>query len=369
MGYYITDNKQAYYLNQYLFFCKITNNFQIFCIFAEMLIDMINKIPAQSVLVAPLDWGLWHATRCVPIIYALLETQKEVILAAGGFSLEFLKKEFPKLNTIEFKGIKIKYSKSNSQVWIIIMQISHILFNICIEHFKLKKIIKEFGIQAVISDNRFGLWNKNVFSIYITHQISVKIAKNIHILNNFACFLHKLFISRYNMCWIPDFAGSNNLSGELSHKFSLPKNTVFIGILSRFKDLIIEPQKFFYQYVAIISGVEPHRTILEEKLLKLFFKSNKKCLIIEGKPAQNTNIQQINNITIVSHLADMEFAQVLLNSEKIYCRSGYSTLMDLWALGIQNAVLIPTPGQTEQSYLAEHFAKKGFEVIKQDLLF
>jgi len=124
--------------------------------------------------------------------------------------------------------------------------------------------------------------------------------------------------------------------------------------------------KNYYKDVAIISGLEPHRTILQEKLLKLFLSKNEQCLIIEGKPSQKIDIQNFNNVTIVSHLEDEELAQTLKNSEKIYCRSGYSTLMDLYALGIKSAILIPTPGQTEQEYLAEHFEKKGFLVIKQE---
>ena len=123
-----------------------------------------------------------------------------------------------------------------------------------------------------------------------------------------------------------------------------------------------------YQNVAIISGVEPHRTILQEKLLNFFLNKNEKSLIIEGKPAQKINIQNFNNVTIISHLEDEELAQTLKDAEKIYCRSGYSTLMDLWALGIKSAILIPTPGQTEQEYLAKHFEKKGFFVIEQNEL-
>jgi len=124
--------------------------------------------------------------------------------------------------------------------------------------------------------------------------------------------------------------------------------------------------KNHYKNIAIISGVEPHRTLLQEKLLKLFLNKNEKSLIIEGKPAQKIDIRNFNNVTIISHLEDEELAQTLKNAEKIYCRSGYSTLMDLYALGIKSAILIPTPGQTEQEYLAEHFLKKGFEVLKQE---
>jgi len=121
--------------------------------------------------------------------------------------------------------------------------------------------------------------------------------------------------------------------------------------------------------VAVISGIEPHRTILQEKLLSFFLNKNERSLIIEGKPAQNINIQNFNNVTIISHLEDKELAQTLKNAEKIYCRSGYSTLMDLWALEIKSAILIPTPGQTEQEYLAEYFEKKGFFILKQSEIY
>ena len=120
-----------------------------------------------------------------------------------------------------------------------------------------------------------------------------------------------------------------------------------------------------YQNVAVISGLEPHRTILQERLLKLFTRKAEKSLIVEGKPADTVRYRQICGVDVVSHLDDTDLAFVLQNADNIYCRSGYSTLMDLYALGINRATLIPTPGQTEQEYLAEYFANKGFEVMKQ----
>lgn len=120
-----------------------------------------------------------------------------------------------------------------------------------------------------------------------------------------------------------------------------------------------------YRNVAVISGLEPHRTILQERLLKLFARKAEKSLIVEGKPADTVRHRQICSVDVVSHLDDTDLAFVLQNADNIYCRSGYSTLMDLYALGINRATLIPTPGQTEQEYLAEYFANKGFEVMKQ----
>ena len=120
-----------------------------------------------------------------------------------------------------------------------------------------------------------------------------------------------------------------------------------------------------YQNVAVISGLEPHRTILQERLLKFFARKAEKSLIVEGKPADTVRYRQICGVDVVSHLDDTDLAFVLQNADNIYCRSGYSTLMDLYALGINRATLIPTPGQTEQENLAEYFANKGFEVMKQ----
>lgn len=184
---------------------------------------------------APLNWGLGHAARCVPIINALLKSEKEVILAAEGYALDFLTIRFPSLQTIEFKGINVKYSTSNSQIVIMLFQLPKIIFAILKEHFILKKIIKNFDIQTVISDNRFGLWNKRIKTIYITHQVSVKVSKRFESLNKILYLIHCQIIKQYSECWIPDFEGTENLSGDLSHKYPLPKNAKFIGILSRFE--------------------------------------------------------------------------------------------------------------------------------------
>jgi len=333
----------------------------------SLLINRIKNIKGNRVLVAPLNWGLGHATRCVPVIKLLLAENREVVIASEGYPLQFLKEEFPNLQTVEFSGLKVKYSKGNSQVLAMMMHIPQFVYHIVKEHFILKKTINIYNINTVISDNRFGLWHKSVKSIYITHQIGVKIGKNMRILNKIAYLLHKFIINRYSECWIPDFEDGNNLSGDLSHKYPLPENTFFVGILSRFSNEqpTVKTQQN-YKNVAVISGVEPHRTILQKKLLKLFLNSGGKCLIIAGKPAERINIENISNVTIISHLSDEEFAQTLQNAENIYCRSGYSTLMDLYALGIKSAILIPTPGQTEQQYLAEHFKNKGFIILKQN---
>jgi len=214
--------------------------------------------------------------------------------------------------------------------------------------------LKAEHFDMIISDNRFGLWNKNVHSVYITHQLMIKMPQGLKFLEPIVWRFHRFFILKYDECWIPDYEGEKNLSGDLAHKYPLPKNAKFIGSLSRFSLLKNIVPKNEYQTVAVLSGVEPQRSIFEKELIKRLENCAEKTLIVQGKPQKEKQIQTIQNLTIVSHLETSELASVLLGAKQIISRSGYSTIMDLDALNcLHKAELIPTPGQTEQEYLAE----------------
>ena len=228
-------------------------------------------------------------------------------------------------------------------------QVPKLVLGIITEYFSLRKIIHSKKIDGVISDNRFGMWNKSIPCVFITHQINIKspvFSKLIKKINHF-------FIEKYNECWIPDFS-NNLLSGELS-KIDFKNDTFkFIGPLSRLekKDLHIG-----YKYCFLISGPEPQRTILENIAKRELEKIKEKSIIILGKTEEN-NTEKYGIHTIHSHLKSEELNIALLESEIIICRSGYSTLMDLYKLK-KKAILIPTPGQTEQEYLAKYLEKKS----------
>jgi len=327
--------------------------------------EAIDVVPGQRILVCPLNWGLGHASRCVPIIKALEARGKTVILAADGFPLEFFKQEFPHLSTIAFEGFKVKYSSDNEQVHAMLSQLPQFVRGIRKEHRAIKKICVQNQIDTVISDNRFGLWNKRVYTIYMTHQLMVKMPFKWRITEKLIWLLHRFVIKKYNTCWIPDLPDYQNLTGELTHKYPLPKNARFIGILSRFskqkQPLIHSP----YETIAMISGPEPHRSILENKLIKYLQKSLFPSLIVRGVPSQQTEEVNILNVKLLSHLDTPNLERLIASTPTIICRSGYSTLMDLVSLD-KKAILIPTPGQTEQEYLAENMKPLGFTVIPQD---
>jgi len=313
----------------------------------------------MKVLVCPLNWGLGHATRCVPIIKRLTDEGNEVTIAGDGFPLEFLRQEFPELRCIELPSYPIRYSAGKSQVGAMIRQSPKILAGIISEHRRLKKMLKTEKFDMIISDNRFGLWNKNLHSVYITHQLMIKMPAGLRFIEPIVWRLHRFFILKYDECWIPDYEGAKNLSGDLAHKYPLPRNAKFIGSLSRFSLLKnIVPNKKFHT-IAVLSGVEPQRSLFEAELIARLKKSKEKMLIVQGKPQKEKQIHETQNITLISHLETAEFAAFLLGSERIIARSGYSTIMDLDALGcLQKAELIPTPGQTEQEYLAEFLTQR-----------
>jgi predicted glycosyltransferase len=314
----------------------------------------------KRILVCPLDWGLGHATRCIPIIRLLLQKNQDVLIAGSGRSFILLKQEFPTLEFIDLPGYDIRYSKNGLAIQMF-FSIPRILKGIKREHELLKNIVQEKKIDIVISDNRFGLWSHQAKTIFITHQLSIKSPLGEYVLHRIN--LH--YIKKYDQCWIPDSEGESNLSGELTHTYSFPENAFFIGLLSRFTNQLpsTTPATAFglkksYDVMVIISGPEPQRSIFEKLILKQVSTIPLRFLITRGITEQAPIVETKGNIDIVSHLSSTEMEAAILSASMIVSRSGYSTLMDLAALN-KKAVFIPTPGQTEQEYLAERCMKNG----------
>ena len=317
--------------------------------------------PNRTILFCPLDWGLGHASRSVYYIHKLLEKGHRVIIAADKSPLSFLRKEFPDLDWVRFPSYySIRYSSIFPMPILAPFYFLKIIIGSAGEHSFLKKILKTHKPDIVISDNRFGLWNKKYFTIYITHQVCIRMPKWAKFLEKPVYKLHIWIIRKYNRCWIPDNQGPDNLSGELSGKFPLPSNASFTGIASRFllpenrSSQISNP----YDIVVILSGPEPQRTILENKLLHIFQNENKKVFFLRGKPEKTEITSNKYNIKMANHLPSGDIKVLLSQTGTIICRSGYTMIMDLAALN-KKALLIPTPGQTEQEYLAFYMNKCG----------
>ena len=314
-----------------------------------------------NILVCPLDWGIGHATRCIPIINELIHQDVNVFIGADNLPYTLLKKEFPQLQFVRFPGYKFAYPGNDKMAIKMAKQVPGILSGIKSENQFLKNLIQKLDIDAVISDNRFGLYNDKIPCIFLTHQITIKVPSFLKILEPILYKLNKRYISKYDECWIPDWEDGFTLSGDLSHKKSIMANTYFIAPLSRFGKQIKEnkEQNYKYEFAVIISGPEPQRSIFEEAVLKQVKHINKHGVVVLGKPGLEEVEHRFNKyITIYPHLGSYELEKLIIDSKTIICRPGFSSIMDLVALGKQ-AVFIPTPGQTEQEYLAEYYFKEG----------
>jgi hypothetical protein len=316
----------------------------------------------QNILICPLEWGLGHAARMIPLAEKLREMNYNILFGAGEKHLSFLRKEMPGLTYIDFPGFSTGYSRFLPQYIALLLKTPLLLYHIIAEHFRLKKIILKYGINIVISDNRFGLWNKNIRTVYVTHQPLIPFPRFFYFIEFIGVLLHRQVIRKYSLCFIPDLPGDLNVSGRLSHGMKLPENVRYVGILSRFSGLPSSvnenPVKSRHNTV-ILSGPEPQRSILEKKLTDIIKNREYPSVILGGKPEKPDGMVRSGNIIFYNHLPCRAMKEVISGSETIIARSGYTSVMELISLNC-SALLIPTPGQPEQEYLARYLAGKGW---------
>jgi len=312
----------------------------------------------KTVVFGVLDWGLGHASRSIPLIDNLIARGVVVIIASSGYALAMLKMQYPELQFITLPSYRIKFTKSNSIIAPIIFQLPHIQYVISREHRILEQFIASHPVDGIISDNRYGLWSKKVASVFITHQVFLKLPKPLQAFAGLVNQIHHRFIKRFDNCWIPDYPGDQNISGDLSHAFPINFPHAFIGPLSRFRSVSISNSNFRYDALAVLSGPEPQRSVFEEVLIRQMTDADGKYCLVRGLPGSSGNIISRPNIDIYNYLNNKELTSIMAESKLLICRSGYSTLMDLAALK-KPAILVPTPGQSEQEYLAEYHDRKG----------
>jgi uncharacterized protein (TIGR00661 family) len=314
------------------------------------------------VLVAPLDWGLGHATRCIPIIGEMLQLGFDVVLAADGSCARLLAREFPQLEIKKLPGYHIRYAKKRLMLNLF-LRLPGIINTIGQEHQWLQKLLNTEHYDVILSDNRPGLWNRSVHCIYMTHQLRVQSGIN-NIADNLLQRIHNRYIKKFNEVWVPDVGGSVNAAGVLAHPLKPLIQPLFIGPISRMQMQNTATQK--YDCMILLSGPEPQRSLLEVQLMSEFSTLNKKAILVRGLPGNDTTINAGPHVEVFNHLTSVQLQQALLQSEFVICRSGYTTIMDLLKLR-KKAMLIPTPGQTEQEYLAAHMnEQRCFPYLKQD---
>ena len=313
------------------------------------------------ILVAPLDWGLGHAARCVPIITALLQRGAVPVIAADGGPSALLRTEFPQLEHMHLPGLAIRYAKGRSQLWRMALQFPAMVQQVQAERRAFERMRRSLRLDAVISDQRFGVRAHELPSVLVTHQVFpfTPLAQ---------AALRKLnlrHIARFDRCWVMDLPETPGLAGDLSHG-PLPTNARYIGALSRMAEAADTTMKDRNTVVAVISGPEPQRTLFERELLAKLQQVEGTHVLVRGVPqlAHETSEEHIGNVRVLPHADARTMAQLLRGAQLIVSRSGYTTLMDLAALG-RSALIVPTPGQEEQEYLGRLHSSTGRFVVQR----
>jgi predicted glycosyltransferase len=313
-------------------------------------------LKGKRILVAPLDWGLGHAARCVPIVHRLLERGAQPIIGADKGPLALLRAEFPALEQVRIPGVEVRYSSGGNQLWSMARQFPAMVRSVQAERALFDRLRGPLRLDAVISDQRFGLRSANLPSVLITHQVFP--------FTPFAqAALRKLnlrHLARFDRCWVMDEPEAPGLAGELSHGPLMPRHARYIGVVSRMAGA--SPAQQRYGMVAVISGPEPQRTLLEQRLLEQLPRIPGVHLLVLGQPHAPRS-ERIGGVDVRSHLTGQALAAAMAGARLIVSRSGYTTLMDLAALG-RSALIIPTPGQEEQEYLGRLHARTGRFIVQ-----
>lgn len=301
---------------------------------------------SKKILVAPLDWGLGHAARCIPVIHEFLKQGCEVQIAGSSGGLSLLKEEFPSIKFHSIVSYNANYSSFLPFMVKIVLQMPKFIMAIRKEHYQVEKIIRDERIDFLISDNRYGCWSKNIPSVLITHQVNIILSPGWKWLEGIINFGNHKQIKKFTECWVPDFP--NGITGRMTSSAKI--KIKFIGMVSRFEK-IEAPIKF--DLLALISGPESQRSLFEKKIKSQLSTSGLSYFIVKGKPDAKLKSDDHE----ANHLTTQELNLLIESSSMVICRSGYTSIMDLWKLE-KKAIFIPTPGQSEQEYLAEELMKR-----------
>lgn len=292
----------------------------------------------------------------MPLIAYFVEKGNEVIIAGNQTTNALLAAEFPTLTYLIIEGYKIEYARSK---WFlpfkIAWQIPKILKAIRREHIWLQKAIIDYKIDLVVSDNRYGLHSKAVRCVFVTHQICIQVPQS-RIAEKCIQKMNEWFCRKFSAVWVPDYEHIG-IAGKLSCRSIRIDKMIYIGNLSRFENRNLSEKKF--ELLVVLSGPEPQRSIAEDLIYQQLLHTKMRTFLVRGKREASPLTVYNESVAIQNFLNKNDLELAIQSSEVILCRSGYSSVMDLIKLN-KHAILLPTPGQTEQEYLAEYLCGKGW---------
>ncbi len=313
-----------------------------------------------SVLVSPLNWGLGHATRDIPIIRELLHFGHEVTVAATGNALLSLRREFPACRFIDAPDYPAPYDTGNLLLIRLLMSLPAMLTLLAAERRCVAKIVAQDRYDLIISDSRPGMYSDTVPSLFMTHQVHYHLPFAIWPAEILGLGMNRVLFDKFRRVIVPDNPpGPMALAGKLSHPVlaSSYPHLYFSGILATARTMDL-PQDL--DYLFIISGPEPQRTIFERIVLPRLGSLPGTKVVLLGSPAGAGTRSPDPETTIISYASTEEKIALLNRAKFIVCRPGYTTMMELAEIGKRHALFVPTPGQTEQEYLSDYYRKQGW---------
>lgn len=293
-------------------------------------------IEGKRIIYVCFDWGLGHLTRSIPLVLQLQNQGNELIFMGSDSQIALLNAYGFKGTSQLLDGSNLKFTGSGNFVLEGIRNLLKGPRFIRNDKAALKQVLKTFPADYIISDHRYGFSNKNVHSIFLTHQVQLP-----EDTPRLVSSLHRNWLMDFKTIWILDTA-NERLAGNLSE---CPANGCYIGWYSRFMHLK-QPLKTNNGIVGIVSGPEPYSDQLFQLFENVASRLNCKLTIVCSERFQTNE----PNITLVHDFQKAD--EMIAGAELILSRNGYSTLMDLTFLQ-KKALLIATPGQSEQLYLAE----------------
>lgn len=307
----------------------------------------------RRILVAPLDWGLGHTSRCVPIIREIQAQQHVPVFAGNELQRKFIENSVGPIENIHLDGYNVSWYGS---IFLFLPALPNILSSIKIEHRWLKRIAIENKIDGIISDNRYGLWHDHIPSVCITHQVN-PISGMGYFVDRFANSLLKNWLNHFSEIWIPDIEKGGGVAGKLSHVSNQWSEATYIGLLSQFCGIESKMEGDPKSLLVLLSGPEPQRSMLSHKLKEQLRDHTGPLIFVDGKLGADKGCLPAH-ASYFAMATSQQLLRLIEAANLVICRSGYSTIMDLLLLG-KKAILIPTPGQTEQLYLAKCLNSNG----------
>lgn len=321
----------------------------------------------KNILFCPLDWGLGHLMRLIPLI-EYYEKSNRIFVYATDLQIYILKLELKdkvnKYNFIKSRKLSITYSRKGITLRNLFIIAFKIIKGYFLDKYIVNNIVSKYNIDVIISDNRYGCFTRKAYSIIITHQLNIQMPEKIEYFKPLIDKVNKILLKNFNECWVPDIEKFPNYAGVLSQNVLKLNSVKYIGVLSRLsKYSNIEVKEKIYEYAIIISAPYPQNEIIFNKIYSTFKNYNFEVVVVKGMFQLNKDITKIKNITIYNFVTSDELIKIFQKSRNIITTSGYTTLMDLSVIN-KTAFIIPTKGQTEQEYLAKYYVEnRGFKLF------